>query len=252
MHTSKLFWVIAVALGLAIGGCTPPRDVAKAQDEALEVDFADNDPLEKLNRAMHQFNYAIDLILLKPVTKGYQFAVPKFGRQMVSNFVDNLYTPVVFGNSVLQGDPQNSFASMWRFILNTTFGMGGLIDFASSAGLKNRPADFGQTLAIYGVETGPYIVLPIVGPCNARDTLGRVADAFMNPFNYLGDGVSAVTWTTTVIDMRSRNSKLIDDIYSSSLDPYATFRGGFTQKRAADIRRAEAAREKALERMGTK
>lgn len=246
MHTSKLCWVLAVSLGLAIGGCTPPAP-SPEQEEAV-----DSDPLETYNRAMYRFNYTLDMLVLKPVTKGYQAVVPRKGRTMVSNFIDNLYTPLVFANSVLQGDPQNSFASMWRFLLNTTYGIGGLFDFASEAGLKTRSADFGQTLAIYGAQPGAYVVLPVIGPCNVRDTAGRIADAFMNPFNYLGNTTSAVMWSATAIDTRSRNAKLIDDIYETSLDPYSTFRSAFTQKRASDIRRAKAAREKALERIGAK
>lgn len=243
-------WLLAVMLAFALAGCTHAPAKIKAGDEA--VDPADADPLEKMNRAVYRFNYTVDQLLLKPVSTGYRYVMPKQGQRMVSNFLDNLYTPVVFGNSVLQRDPQNSFATFWRFMLNSTVGIGGLFDVASEAGLKSRPADFGETLAMYGMGSGPYIMLPVIGPCNARDTVGRVADAFMNPFNYAGDTVSYSMWGATAIDTRSRNAKLIDDIYSSSLDPYSTFRSGFIQKRRSDINRAIVSREKALERMGSK
>jgi phospholipid-binding lipoprotein MlaA len=153
---------------------------------------------------------------------------------------------------VLQTDPQNSFASFWRFTLNTTVGVGGLFDVASEAGLKYRQTDFGQTMAIYGADAGPYIVLPIIGPSNTRDGIGRVADAFMNPFNYVdqGPGLSIAMWSATAVDKRSTNMKLIDDIYRTSLDPYTTFRSGYTQKRNSDIRRAKAERAKSLEKAG--
>ncbi len=232
---------VTLALLLATG-CTS-QNAATPNYEAI-----DEDPLEPFNRAMHEFNYTIDGAILRPVAQIYRGVVPEKGRELVSNFLDNLYTPLVFANSVLQLDPDNSFASFWRFFLNTTAGIGGLFDVASEAGLKNRPADFGQTLAIYGVEPGPYVVLPIIGPCNGRDSVGRIGDAFMNPFNYVDTGVSIAMWTATAIDKRSTNMKLIDDVYSSSLDPYSTFRSGYTQKRAADIRRAKAARARSIDK----
>jgi phospholipid-binding lipoprotein MlaA len=148
---------------------------------------------------------------------------------------------------VLQTDPQNSFATLWRFIINSTVGIGGLFDVASEAGLKNRPADLGQTLGMYGAGPGPYLVLPIIGPSNARDAVGRLGDALMNPFNYVDQGFSLALWSTTAVDARSRNMKLLDDVYKNSIDPYATFRSGYTQKRAEDIRRGNLARSKALE-----
>jgi phospholipid-binding lipoprotein MlaA len=231
---------VMIALLLPLGGCT------KAPQNA-EIMPGEEDPLEPYNRAMFGFNSGLDHYLLRPVTVGYRYIVPQAGRTAVSNVVNNLYTPVIFANSVAQGDPQNSFSSMWRFIINTTFGLGGVIDVASDAGLKTRPADFGQTLAIYGVGSGPYVVLPVIGPSNIRDAGGRLTDAFINPFNYISNAASAGIWTATAVDARSNNMKLLDGIYDNSLDPYTTFRSGWTQKRAAEIRRAKAAREKALE-----
>lgn len=210
----------------------------------------DDDPLSGFNHVMYEFNHGFDTVILKPVTEGYRYIVPEIGREMVSNAVENIYTPVVFFNSVLQGDPQNSFASFWRFAINTTFGIGGMFDVASEAGLKNRNTDFGQTLAMYGVDSGPYLVLPVIGPSSLRDGTGRLADALMNPFNYIDNGTSAAIWTATAIDARSRNMKLIDDIYAVSLDPYITFKSAYEQHRAADIARAKASRQKALEKAG--
>jgi len=236
-------------MALSLCGCT---HAPQATSSAAAQERIDADPIEPVNRAIYQFNYTFDGLLLKPVTSMYRGVVPEQGRTAVSNVIDNLYTPVVFANSVLQGDPQNSFASFWRFALNTTFGIGGIFDFASAAGLKNRPADLGETFAMYGMGTGPYVVLPIIGPSNARDAFGRLGDAFMNPFNYGNNREIFALWTSTAIDARSRNMQVIDDIYSSSLDPYATFRSGYTQKRAADIQRAKVSRQKSLEQTGGK
>ncbi len=209
----------------------------------------DADPLEPMNRGIYKFNYAVDTAVLRPVTVAYRYAVPETGREMVSHFLENIYSPVVLVNSVAQGDPQNSFATFWRFMINSTFGIGGLFDVASEAGLKNRQTDFGQTMSMADIGTGPYIVLPIIGPSNARDAIGRLADALINPFNYISNAASAGMWTATAIDARSNNMTLIDDVYRTSLDPYSTFRSGFTQKRASDNRRAKAARDKAVKQV---
>jgi len=225
------------------------KDTGKDAEQSVDAD-----PLEPLNRGIYWFNHVLDVAVIKPVTQAYRFVVPEQGRTMVDNFITNLYTPVVLVNSVLQRDPQNSFATGWRFILNTTFGLGGLFDFASAVGLHNRPADLGETMAFYGAGNGPYVVLPIIGPSNVRDAFGRLGDAFMMPTNYApgwfsgstGNWIEYGTWGATVINERSKDMQLIDDIYANSLDPYSTFRSGYTQKRASDIRRAKAARDKAL------
>lgn len=206
----------------------------------------ENDPWEPFNRGMYRLNYVIDGLVLKPVTQIYRGVIPAKGQEMVHHFVLNLEEPITFGNSVLQGDPQNSFTSLWRFLLNSTVGVFGLFDVASEVGLKGRITDFGQTLALYGVESGPYLFLPILGPSSARDGLGRVADAFMHPAMYVNDtGTSIALWSVTAVDTRSDNFDLIEDIQKTSLDPYVTFRSYYSQHRANNIKKARAARDAA-------
>lgn len=248
LRKTKLGCVAALALGcvqLAACAHTP-----KSPSADQELDGDDADSLESFNRAMHDFNTNLDYLLLKPASEGYRYVMPQTGRAMVSNFLDNLNSPVVFVNSVMQGDPQNSFATLWRFLLNTTFGLGGTVDFAGNAGLKNRPADFGQTMGMCGIEPGPYVVLPLMGPSNVRDGFGLIGDMAMDPLSYTNSlEVIIPRATMTIVDARSRNGKLIDEIYDSSIDPYVTFRSAYTQKRISDIRRGEASRQKALEQM---
>ena len=247
---TKVIALLALMLGFTcLSGCTHTPEKSDST-ESQETGIDEVDSLETFNRVMYKFNYGLDMLVLKPVTTGYDAVVPKPGRVMVTNFLDNLHAPVVFANSVLQGDPQNSFATLWRFILNSTFGLGGTIDFATSAGLKNRPADFGETLAMYGMDSGPYIVLPLFGSSTGRDTVGRMADAGMDPLSYTGYlEVTIPRASMTAVDARSRNGKLLDDVYENSIDPYETFRSAYMQHRASDIRRAEQDREKALEQM---
>lgn len=209
----------------------------------------DYDPWEPFNRGMYEINYMIDGLVLKPVTQIYRGVMPERGQKMVHNFVLNLQEPLVFGNSVLQLDPENSFVSLWRFLLNSTIGVGGLFDVASEVGLIERRTDFGQTLALYGVESGPYLFLPILGPSNLRDGTGRVADAFMHPAMYVdNNGASIALWTITAVDTRSDNYDLIEEIQKTSLDPYVTFRSAYTQRRAQNIKKARAARNAAWEK----
>lgn len=235
LHTK---WKIALVAALATlsAACTNLSD-------------SENDPWEPFNRGMYRLNYVIDGLVLKPVTQLYRGVMPERGQTMVHNFVLNLEEPITFGNSVLQADPENSFTSLWRFLLNTTVGLGGLFDVASEVGLKARRTDFGETLALYGVESGPYLFLPILGPSNGRDGIGRVADAFMHPAMYVDDtGTSIALWAITAVDTRSDKYDLIEDIQKTSLDPYVTFRSYYTQHRAAKIKKARAARNAALEK----
>jgi phospholipid-binding lipoprotein MlaA len=251
--SKRVFGLVACVAFLTLAACTSvPKDSASKKAPADAEQTADADPLYGFNHAMYEFNYGFDIAILKPITTGYRAIVPESGREMVSNFVENLYTPVVFANSVFQADPENSFATLWRFLLNTTFGGGGIYDFATNqAGLHNRPADFGQTLAIYGVAPGPFLELPVIGPSDIRDGFGRLADAFLTPTNYGTIWLSGSVWAGTAIDARSRNMKLIDGVYDSSIDPYATFKSLYTQKRASDITRAKAARKKSIEKACT-
>ena len=247
---TRISILLALLLGAgSLASCAhAPRN--PESEEASEIDNADS--LETFNRAMYGFNSRLDRAILQPVTAGYRAVVPTVGRKMVSNFLDNLNSPVLFVNSVLQGDPQNSFATLWRFMLNTTFGLGGTIDFAGNAGLTARSADFGQTLALYGVESGPYLVLPIMGPSTVRDGVGRAVDMAIDPLTYADLEITIPRQALTVVDWRSRNYKIIEEVNENSIDPYATVRSAWLQKREADIRKAEQSRQKALEQTGAK
>ena len=187
---------------LSFAATALPEDENGADTYSFAETSENPDPWEGFNRAMFGVNRVIDRGVLKPVVQVYQFIIPEPGREMVHNFVDNIYQPVVFFNSVFQADPQNSFATLWRFILNTTFGGLGLFDFAGAVGLENRPADFGQTLGSYGLGSGPYLFIPILGPSSGRDFPGRVVDMVIDPFNYIDDGVTLVKAGVTILDRR--------------------------------------------------
>ena len=218
-----------------------PAMAQQVDDEYDDYDYYNspiNDPLEPMNRGIFKFNQVFDTVLLKPVAKTYVFIVPEFGRDRVHSAITNLGEPVNMLNGFLQGNPKRGFTSMWRFIINSTLGVAGLFDFAGhNFGLNEADEDFGQTMGVYGWNSGPYIVLPFFGPSSARDTFGRVVDIVSDPFNYVdSDEFVYGRAIVTAVDARSRNLELIDEIYRNSVDPYATIRSGYAQRRDALIR----------------
>ena len=224
----KLLSVTCVSLLLTITACSGPQD----QDDAA----AKQDPWEGMNRGIYAFNDAFDAVILKPVARAYRGVVPEYGRERVTNVLSNLRQPVTMLNSVLQGDPENAFSSFWAFVLNSTLGIGGIFDFADvNTNLKVREEDFGQTLGAWGVPSGPYLGLPILGPSTARDTVGLVGDWFSDPFNYLDDEVVITRTVLRAIDARANALDLTDDIEKNSFDPYATYRSGYLQRREAQV-----------------
>lgn len=195
-----------------------------------------SDPIEPFNRAVFQFNQAFDKFVFIPVAKGYRYVTPRVVRNSIGNVTDNLFEPVSMIHAFLQGDVTQGVTSFWRFILNTTIGFVGVNDVASEFGLKPRTEDFGQTLATWGVGSGPYIVLPILGPSNLRDTVGQVGDVYTNPFWYYLDTSDAIiVGGVRSLVVRERLLDPIDDINETSLDPYVTFRSIYLQRRAAQI-----------------
>jgi phospholipid-binding lipoprotein MlaA len=197
------------------------------------------DPIEGFNRAVYGFNNRLDKVLLKPVAKSYRFIVPEIARKGVRNVLNNLSEPVTFVNSAFQGDVEQGFNSFWRFTLNSTFGIAGIFDVAKETGLEEHKRDFGQTQGVYGVGQGAYLMLPIFGPSNVRDAFGRGVDSFIDPFDYIFTTDALIARdVVNGIDSREANLNLIDNINKTSLDPYATIRSLYTQKRWDDINTA--------------
>lgn len=146
-----------------------------------------NDPLEPLNRGIYRFNDVLDRAVLKPAAKGYVAVMPTPGKVMVSNFFSNLDDIMVTVNDLLQFKLVQGYSDGMRFMVNSTIGVFGLIDVASAGGLKKHDEDLGQTLGKWGVGTGAYIVIPIVGPSTVRDGIGFYADLYLDPMYYIND-----------------------------------------------------------------
>lgn len=195
------------------------------------------DPFEPINRGIFEFNTVVDGLLLKPAAQIYRGVVPEYGRERVSNVVNNLGEPVTVVNSVFQGDAENAFTSLWRFIINSTFGVLGIFDAASEVGLKPRSEDFGQTLRVWGIEESPYFVLPILGPSTFGDTTGLVVDWYTNPFNYEGTTNEEFVVGYTVvraIDKRTNLLPVTDELDRTSLSRYAAYRSAYLQNRESE------------------
>jgi phospholipid-binding lipoprotein MlaA len=227
-----------VMFALMLGGCATQQPPG-AEDDPYQV----NDPLESVNRGIFTFNLAADDYVIRPVAQAYRDYTPEVVRKAVHNFLTNLRSPVILFNDALQGQGQLAGDTFARILLNTTLGLGGVIDVGTQQGIPFHEADFGQTFGVWGVAGGPYLVLPILGPSNPRDTVGIVAGWFADPLTYYLDsqgdaGIAAITARSVAsgVDLRSRNIDLLDRIRSTSLDYYSTIRSLYNQRRAAEIR----------------
>jgi len=214
------------------------QPLSAPQAAAVAKEFADDDPFEGLNRGIFAINRGLDIAVIRPLARGYQTAVPDGVRDSVRNFISNLGAPVDFVNSLLQGKFSDAGHVFGRFLTNTVLGAGGLFDPASDFGITKVDADFGQTLAHYGVGAGPYLVLPLMGPSDLRDALGGGFDMVADPVpETLFPQQSRMSWqgaryTTMGIDFRAENMGFIDDTFETSVDPYTTFKSFYLQRRA--------------------
>ena len=196
------------------------------------------DPLETFNRGSFAFNLALDKYLLRPVAKTYRFVTPGFVRTGVTNALENLSTPVTVANDLLQGEPERATEGVGRFMFNTIFGLGGFVDVGGMLGMPERHReDFGQTLAVYGVGPGPYIMVPLLGPSNPRDLVGTVVDFAFDPFTFfVPTSGSLARRGTAVVSFREANLETIDELQRTSIDFYAATRTLAQQLRETEIR----------------
>lgn len=206
-------------------GCVSPGEVAPPEARA------EYDPWEPYNRRMYNFNTALDNVTTKPLAKGYQKIVPRLVRTGVSNFFDNLWTPATALNQFLQGKPGDGFSDVGRFLMNSTVGLGGLLDVGTEFGLEEHDEDFGQTLAVWGVGSGPYFVMPIFGPSTVRDTLMYPLDLMSNPlWWYENSSVNDKLRVLRIIDTRAGLLQA-EQFLEDSNNPYITLRESYLQNR---------------------
>ncbi|MGR8930613.1 MAG: MlaA family lipoprotein [Gammaproteobacteria bacterium] len=228
MRGSKIASLFAVGLMAFLNGCatvaTPNRD----------------DPWESWNRSMQSFNDSLDDYVMKPVAKGYKWITPDFVDRGVTNFFSNIDDIGVCANDLMQGKFLQSSQDGARFLVNTTVGVGGFVDVGDMIGLQKHNEDFDQTLGVWGVPTGPYLVLPFFGPSSPRGVVGLVGDAAMNPFTYagfylnpewIGAAVSIGAGAVKVIDARADLLGMEKVASEAALDRYQFFRDAYLSNR---------------------
>ena len=195
----------------------------------------DTDPWEGMNRSIYGFNDTVDRYTLKPIAKGYRFIMPGFARTGVTNFSRNLATPSSSLNNLLQGKPGRAFSDLGRFLMNSTIGIAGFIDVASASGLERYDEDFGQTLAVWGVPDGPFIVIPFLGPSTVRDGLAFPVGVYTDVLPYIDNtSLRDKIWALRLIDLRYRVLNA-ERFLADSKDPYVTIREAFLQNRRFEI-----------------
>lgn len=224
------------------------RDAAVAPEAgelvllAQVVDEDDvNDPLEPLNRVIFGFNEIVYGVLINPIAKTYNVAVPQPVRTSVGNLVDHIGAPITLVNDILQWEWTRAMTTIARFLVNTVVGFGGLGDVAADSGLKEHQEDFGQTLAVYGVGEGFYLVLPILGPSNPRDAVGKyLVDPYFDPLGMWLENTDRDTerWVRIGVTGLVEYAAIVDElerIRRTSVDYYAAIRSLYRQKRATEI-----------------
>lgn len=226
--------ISAFALALALGACSTPSPESLAQ----------NDPWEATNRDVFDFDVRVDHAVARPLARSYRAVVPEFARDGVHNFLTNLNSPVILANDVLQGDGEKATNTFGRIMVNSTVGVGGLIDVASKIGIPYHENDFGITMGKAGSAEGSYLVLPFAGPKPPRDLVGTIVDTAIDPTTYVqfhgSDTWKLVRSGVSILDARTQQLDAVDTIERSSIDFYATTRNLYRQSRNAKINEGRA------------
>lgn len=208
-------------------------------------DVDGRDPLEPVNRVIFGFNEFVYEYLLTPAARGYNKVVPEFARDSLSNTISNLKAPVTLANDVLQLEAKRAGTTVMRFVINSTLGFFGMMDPASELGFKKHSEDFGQTLGSYGVGEGFYLVLPLLGPSNPRDAVGKLlVDSYFDPLGYYLDNTDNENWGFVRSGVSGFNEYAgivddLDNLRQTSVDFYGALRSLYRQRRAAEIRNQE-------------
>jgi phospholipid-binding lipoprotein MlaA len=231
-------FAILLLAGLLMTGCAAMPD---PKDPEAVADFEQiNDPIEPFNRGIFEVNQALDKAIIKPIALVYRDYTPDAFQNAVHNMLNNLRSPIILANDLMQGKLRRAWDTLARFLINSTMGFGGLGDPAYQLGFTFHNEDFGQTLAVWGIPDGPYIILPVLGPSNPRDTVGLVVDALIDPLNIWLSNTNReelifARGAVQGIDERARNIDTLDELEKSSLDFYASVRSLYGQRRGDEI-----------------
>ena len=236
---SKLKRALLLFVSVSLIGCASiPAGSERSPD----------DPWESFNRSVFSFNEGLDDYLLKPITEGYRFILPKPAQQGIDNFFRNYSDIYTSANNLLQGNLSMAFSDLMRVVVNTIFGLGGFIDMATPGGLEKNKADFGQTFGVWGIPSGPYVVLPLFGPSNVRDTFGRAVDLETDYLFRLLPDVALRNSLTALRAVNTRNNyyEAGDLLEGAALDKYTFTRDAYIQRRQYQIDQSKEGKETIL------
>ncbi len=224
-------------------------DIETFEDEDFFAEDDLNDPFENVNRFFFKVNNTLDRYFFKPIARGYRTVVPRPLQTTARNVVNNLDSPAILANDLLQAEFKRAGVTLGRLVINSTFGFFGAADVAGALGLKRHREDFGQTLAVYGVPDGPFLYLPLLGPSNPRDAIGGFVDVLFDPTNWIGgevvtsgavglewEDVGPIRFGINIIDTRAQLLDQLDELERSSVDFYATQRSLYRQSREGAIK----------------
>jgi phospholipid-binding lipoprotein MlaA len=262
--TGKHLVACLAVSGLLLGGCgaRPPIVEGDKPEEPVfpadyvlqdDVEYIEKikDPWQGLNRGIYRFNYRFDQYVLLPAVIGYKKITPNFVEKGLHNFFTNFTNFTRIFNCILQGSPRKTIDTTGRLLVNTTVGIGGLLDPATAMGIPQHYEDFGQTLGVWGVGPGPYLMVPALGPTTVRDGVGRVVDIAFNPLTWiLWDLPTVEQFTPVMAVVVTTHESIMDELQSmreTSPDFYASVRDIYLQKRASDIANGAAAPDAVLE-----
>ena len=232
VRIAAIRWMLVVLAALAAGCASSPPSGDEGGEAPVRAEY---DPFEPLNRSMYNLNDAIDRYTLKPIARGYKAVMPEFARRGVTNFSRNLATPRSALNNFLQGKPARGFTDLGRFLLNSTFGLAGLLDVATAEGIPEYDEDFGQTLAVWGLPEGPYLFIPILGPNTMLDAVSIPVDIYSDLLiHYDNSSVRDKVYGLRLIDLRMR-LLTADTLLEDSKDPYLTLRESYLQNRRFQV-----------------
>ena len=253
LTNSRIITLSIAFASVALVGCATAPD--PSDPEAVAEYHEINDPGEPTMRAIFAFNQALDKAIVKPTALTYRKITSEKFRAKTHNFLNNLRSPVIFFNDVLQGQFERAITTLLRFLVNSTVGVLGFNDVAADFGFEFHDEDFGQTLAVWNMPEGPYLMLPVLGPSNPRDAVGRVVDFFIDPLNIWAtnnnhEWVVPTHTALKVIDFRALHYDTIEDLEKSSLDFYAAIRSLYRQRRLDKINNGQANPSKSVPSIG--
>ena len=246
---NRLFFAIILSLILLLYPALSQADISQFIEEnynssyvepsSPEIDYVSFDPYEAANRKLFAFNEAVDGAILKPMAQVYRDIVPERGRESIRNFLRNLESPTILFNDVLQREEERASNTLNRFFINSSIGFFGFGDPATDMGYPRHTEDFAQTLAIYGIESGPYIMSPFFGPSTPRHIAGRIVDFAVHPLTWYlqdqNDGYRYSYGISEAVVAREELLDVLDDIEGDSTDYYVSIRNMYMQRRMNEI-----------------